>query len=244
MSKNSRIFTLIELLVVIGIIAILASMLLPALAGARAKAKAIKCTGNLRQIGILQLNYIDAYDGFFQPLGWGSGSTAVSWPALFADMMGVKLKYRSWFAGDMFSAKSIFRCPSQINWSGKAYSISYGYNYMALGKADYADSGPVKLSKIAMPSQQLTHLDCWGSSAAYDDRADGSAYGESGKQCFRHRKFANVIYADGHTKAADEVFLWRGDTNRYPWNYSRKNQGWAIAAWKAPWCIKYGYAPY
>jgi len=81
-------FTLIELLVVVAIIAILASMLLPALSRARDKAREVTCLNQLKQTAMSAFNYHDDADGMFFSSVWENQSTAAQ--AGFMDYMGLK----------------------------------------------------------------------------------------------------------------------------------------------------------
>lgn len=65
MGRHRTGFTLIELLVVIAIIAILASILFPVFARARAKARQTACSSNMKQLALALISYASDYDNMF-----------------------------------------------------------------------------------------------------------------------------------------------------------------------------------
>ena len=75
-AQSKRAFTLIELLVVIAIIALLLSILMPALDRVKKQARSVACQARLRSWGLFYKLYTDDYDGKFNP-GWDIGEATL-----------------------------------------------------------------------------------------------------------------------------------------------------------------------
>jgi prepilin-type N-terminal cleavage/methylation domain-containing protein len=107
-SRNA--FTLIELLVTIGIIAILAAMILPALGSAKKKAQALSCQSNLRQLSVTTFLYCQDNSDCL-PFAWYNDPDP-SQNNFFALL--TPLLYHSEFDGYSDFESKVFTCPKRM----------------------------------------------------------------------------------------------------------------------------------
>ena len=203
MNRGSKGFTLIELLVVLAIIAILAAILLPALAGAKAKAQHVVCLNNLKQLTLGWLLYIDEHEDSLPPndaAGHG-GSFPGSWvvgnaqtdPSTANIEMGVLFPYTR--------NTDIYRCPTdKSNVSGnpnlrrfRSYSLS-GY----LGGPGHLQRYP----EIRVPATDSVFVFIDEEHDSIEDGMFGLFRAPENRwinmAADRHRGMGSLSFADGH----------------------------------------------
>src|SRR5688500_17206831 len=214
---RNRAFTLIELLVVIGVVALLVSLLLPALGRARSRARQIKCHSNLRQMMTTASLYAVNNDGRLPLSYWSVPGHAMAWD--FSRQQGPD---GSWevvpgllWGGD--APAEIQHCPEfdgRGNSPGDPFS-GYNYNtsYLGGGQAE-ADPEPARMTWIADSSSTAVFGDAeYAAGANKFMRAprnggrDGvSSTRAAGTQGYRHFGRTGVAFADGHVLAWEPRF--------------------------------------
>jgi prepilin-type N-terminal cleavage/methylation domain-containing protein/prepilin-type processing-associated H-X9-DG protein len=216
--KVFKAFTLVELLVVMVIVAILTGLLLPALSRAREKARATRCLGTLRQIGLAASMRVQ--DG---GRIWGAAEDS----GVITAGTAFDIYFEEMPNGEAFvcpSCKTALQSTHRVTRWRRSYGVNvYGSGYNALKGICNGCAG-IRENLIRFPSEMIF----WG------DSPDGSqpwpmcpTFGTSFTGTFegwgpsqRHNGGANILFVEGHVEYGKfREWVAHKDEVMRRWNY-------------------------
>ncbi len=193
----------------VAIIAILASLLLPALARAKEKAKAAQCLNNLHQIGVATFIYAGDFEGRMMLESFSPGDTNLSWGSLLATNTDA-------------AAPATFVCPSYKPFQFLNWHTIYGIRRDPPSNC------------VSGPGRVFFQLECVERPVDYLHVADTTSQGDGGYKAYQFHEFrvssplrkvharhsgrANGLYLDGHVAPAARAEL---DSYGYPVEYGQ-----------------------
>ncbi|HIE52227.1 MAG TPA: prepilin-type N-terminal cleavage/methylation domain-containing protein [Armatimonadetes bacterium] len=208
-------FTLVEVLVVLTILAVLAALLFPALAGARESGRQIRCLANLRQLGGAIYLYLQDYDQKFpygldpfdryypeQWLGWSNPWTGESYYEQVLRLIAVHPTQTNldqvllpYYSGE----PEVWHCPDDRGWPRSPGNSSLFHTF----GSSYIYRTELALSHIPLPS--LAHP------SETNLLVDAVAWHRKGPRT------VNLLYTDGHVKNVREEEYWAAHYTSLYW---------------------------
>lgn len=237
-------FTLVELLVVIGIIALLVSILLPALNKARTSAQSLQCLSNLRQVGQAAMMFGTEHRLLLPTGNWyridSESNPSVSGITNYGAISDY-LNMKTWTTGK----STAYTCPTLQGIAPALYfANTYAINYYGSSNpwnwTDTAMAGsgwPMhRLTDVSKPSEMVWFMDSYatdkytGSSAGWfyyttlltSDQAfavgDGAG---TANQMFKnmlwpHNGSKNFVFVDGHAETVKKDMVPNINRNAFP----------------------------
>ena len=232
-ARRPRAFTLIELLVVIAIIGILAALLLPALARAKARAHSASCKNHLHQMGLALQMYVQENDGRYPYVGhdsnddddatymkiWWMAKLLPHYPLHWTNVTYHCPGYRGAITMGRELIEGVYMSSPLGSYAYNAWGVGYGRRTFGLGwPSGFYPRKPqpdIAETKVKVPSEMLAI----GESRFLSTKVNGVGGGVPGMTCgklrnrdeafdpARHGKSYNQLFCDGHVAAIDPWVL-------------------------------------